>query len=293
MFSFLQPKEAKSSVPQSMIMNLYYKYRFQSLLGIFIGYAAYYIVRNNFALSTHFLSDILHMSKTEIGLLSSGMLIAYGLSKGFMSSLADKASPAKFMAFGLICCAIINIFMSFADSLAFFLVLVVLNGFFQGFGVGPSFITLAKWYPKQERGRYGAIWNISHNLGGGIVAPIVTAALYFTTTDHWQLGSYGIPAIIAIVVAIAIVFLIKESPEREGLPPTSEIIADTAHKAHRSSEAPHMNTREIFVKYVLKKKNAWYVSLVDTFVYMIRFGMLTWLPIYLLQVKGFSKAEMS
>ncbi len=133
-----------------MIMNLYYKYRFQSLLGIFIGYAAYYIVRNNFALSTHFLSDILHMSKTEIGLLSSGMLIAYGLSKGFMSSLADKASPAKFMAFGLICCAIINIFMSFADSLAFFLVLVVLNGFFQGFGVGPSFITLAKWYPKQE-----------------------------------------------------------------------------------------------------------------------------------------------
>ncbi len=60
--------------------------------------------------------------------------------------------------------------MSFADSLAFFLVLVVLNGFFQGFGVGPSFSTLAKWYPKQERGRYGAIWNISHNLGGGIVA---------------------------------------------------------------------------------------------------------------------------
>lgn len=54
MFSFLQPKEAKSSVPQSMIMNLYYKYRLQSLIGIFIGYAAYYIVRNNFALSTHF-----------------------------------------------------------------------------------------------------------------------------------------------------------------------------------------------------------------------------------------------
>lgn len=54
MFSFLQPKEAKPSVPQNMIMNLYYKYRFQSLAGIFIGYAAYYIVRNNFALSTHF-----------------------------------------------------------------------------------------------------------------------------------------------------------------------------------------------------------------------------------------------
>ena len=293
MFSFLQPKEAKSSVPQSMIMNLYYKYRFQSLIGIFIGYAAFHILRNNFLLSSPELISDFGFNKKDIGFISSTMLILYGLSKGFMSSLADKASPAKFMAFGLICCAIINIFMSFADSLAFFLVLVVLNGFFQGFGVGPSFITLAKWYPKQERGRYGAIWNISHNLGGGIVAPIVAAALYFTTTEHWQLGSYGIPALIAVIIAIAISFLIKESPEREGLPPTSEIIADMAHKAHRSSEAPHMSTREIFVKYVLKNKNAWYVSLVDTFVYMIRFGMLTWLPIYLLQVKGFSKAEMA
>ena len=48
MFSFLQPKEAKSSVPQSMIMNLYYKCRFQSLLGIYWLCVAYYIVRNNF-----------------------------------------------------------------------------------------------------------------------------------------------------------------------------------------------------------------------------------------------------
>ncbi len=107
MFSFLQPKEAKSSVPQSMIMNLYYKYRFQSLLGIFI-------MRRTISFVTTLPYQLifiryLHMSKTEIGLLSSGMLIAYGLSKGFMSSLADKASPAKFMAFGLICCAIINI----------------------------------------------------------------------------------------------------------------------------------------------------------------------------------------
>ena len=91
--------------------------------------------------------------------------------------------------------------------------------------------------------------NISHNLGGGIVAPIVATALYFTTTDHWQLGSYGIPAIIAMVVAIAIVFLIKESPEREGLPPTSEIIADTAHKAHRSLEAPHEYKRNFCKMY--------------------------------------------
>ena len=187
MFSFLQPKEAKSSVPQNMIMNLYYKYRFQSLIGIFIGYAAYYIVRNNFALSTHFLSDILHMSKTEIGLLSSGMLIAYGLSKGFMSSLADKASPAKFMAFGLICCAIINIFMSFADSLAFFLVLVVLNGFFQGFGVGPSFITLAK----ENKGPLKGIILDLRDDPGGLLNGAVGVSAAFLQPDATVVSTKG------------------------------------------------------------------------------------------------------
>ena len=36
-----------------------------------------------------------------------------------------------------------------------------------------------------------------------------------------------------------------------------------------------------------------YVSLVDVFVYMVRFGMISWLPIYLLTVKHFSKEQMS
>lgn len=36
-----------------------------------------------------------------------------------------------------------------------------------------------------------------------------------------------------------------------------------------------------------------YVSLVDVFVYMVRFGMISWLPIYLLTEKHFSKEQMS
>ena len=45
-------------------------------------------------------------------------------------------------------------------------------------------------------------------------------------------------------------------------------------------------------KYVLKNKGTWYVVLIDTFVYMIRFGIITWLPIFLLEVKGFSNEQM-
>ena len=59
-------------------------------------------MRNNFTLSTPYLKEQLDLSATQIGLLSSCMLIAYGISKGVMSSLADKASPKVFMACGLV-----------------------------------------------------------------------------------------------------------------------------------------------------------------------------------------------
>lgn len=67
------------------------RFKMQSLLGVFIGYMAYYIVRNNFIFSTPYLKEEMNLSATEIGLLSSCMLITYGLSKGFMSVLADKS----------------------------------------------------------------------------------------------------------------------------------------------------------------------------------------------------------
>ena len=189
-----------------------------------------------------------------------------------------------------------NLLMGFADSLTMFLILIVLNGFFQGFGVGPSFITIAKWYPKSARGTIGAIWNISHNIGGGIIAPIVAAAFFFLSQDHWRLASYAVPAVIAIVIALIIYQMIKESPELEGLPATSEITGEQNDKndtTEQAKAAANLSAGQIFYRYVFKNKNAWFVSLVDTFVYLIRFGILTWIPIYLLQVKGFSKAEMA
>ncbi|SUH02660.1 phosphoglycerate transporter [Salmonella enterica subsp. enterica] len=113
------------------------------------------------------------------------MLIAYGISKGVMSSLADKASPKVFMACGLVLCAIVNVGLGFSSAFWIFAALVVFNGLFQGMGVGPSFITIANWFPRRERGRVGAFWNISHNVGGGIVAPIVGAAFAILGSEHW------------------------------------------------------------------------------------------------------------
>ncbi|WP_097741674.1 phosphoglycerate transporter PgtP [Escherichia coli] len=295
MLSIFKTGKEANSIPADKIQVMYRRYRMQALLSVFLGYLAYYIVRNNFTLSTPYLKEQLNLSATQIGLLSSCMLITYGVSKGVMSSLADKASPKVFMACGLVLCAIVNIGLGFSTAFWIFTALVVLNGLFQGMGVGPSFITIANWFPRRERGRIGAFWNISHNLGGGIVAPVVGAGFAILGSEHWQSASYIIPACVAIIFAVIVLILGKGSPKKEGLPSLEEMMPEekiVLNPRQISATPENMNAFQIFCTYVLRNKNAWYISLVDVFVYMVRFGMISWLPIYLLTVKHFSKEQM-
>ena len=296
MLSIFKAGPSANKVPAEKVQETYGRYRIQALLSVFLGYLAYYIVRNNFTLSTPYLKEHLDLSATQIGLLSSCMLIAYGISKGIMSSLADKASPKVFMACGLVLCAIVNVGLGFSTGFWIFAALVVFNGLFQGMGVGPSFITIANWFPRKERGRVGAFWNISHNVGGGIVAPIVGAAFAILGSEHWQSASYIVPAGVAVLFAFIVLMLGKGSPRQEGLPALEQMMPEekvVLNSRHTDQAPENMSAFQIFCTYVLRNKNAWYVSLVDVFVYMVRFGMISWLPIYLLTEKHFSKEQMS
>nr|EHL6945555.1 phosphoglycerate transporter PgtP [Citrobacter freundii]EHL6954975.1 phosphoglycerate transporter PgtP [Citrobacter freundii] len=296
MLSIFKAVPSANKVPAEKVQETYGRYRIQALLSVFLGYLAYYIVRNNFTLSTPYLKEHLDLSATQIGLLSSCMLIAYGISKGIMSSLADKASPKVFMACGLVLCAIVNVGLGFSTGFWIFAALVVFNGLFQGMGVGPSFITIANWFPRKERGRVGAFWNISHNVGGGIVAPIVGAAFAILGSEHWQSASYIVPAGVAVLFAFIVLMLGKGSPRQEGLPALEQMMPEekvVLNSRHTDQAPENMSAFQIFCTYVLRNKNAWYVSLVDVFVYMVRFGMISWLPIYLLTEKHFSKEQMS
>ncbi len=52
-----------------------------------------------------------------------------------------------------------------------------------------------------------------------------------------------------------------------------------------------MSPKEILMKYVVKNKFVWFLCIANAFVYLIRFGVINWVPLYLTTVKGFSKAE--
>ena len=76
------------------------------------GYAAYYLVRKNFALAMPYLVEQ-GFSRGDLGFALSGISIAYGFSKFIMGSVSDRSNPRVFLPAGLILAAAVMLFMGF------------------------------------------------------------------------------------------------------------------------------------------------------------------------------------
>lgn len=92
MLSIFKPAAHKARLPAAEIDPLYRRLRWQIFIGIFFGYAAYYLVRKNFALAMPYLIEQ-GFSRGDLGFALSGISIAYGFSKFIMGSVSDRSNP--------------------------------------------------------------------------------------------------------------------------------------------------------------------------------------------------------
>lgn len=88
MLSLFKPAPHIQRLSADRIDPVYRRLRWQIFIGIFFGYAAYYLVRKNFALAFPNLMEQ-GFSKGELGTALSAISIAYGLSKFIMGSFSD------------------------------------------------------------------------------------------------------------------------------------------------------------------------------------------------------------
>src|SRR5215208_5607691 len=112
MIGLLEPAPRQDRLPSEKIESTYRRLRLQVFIGIFIGYAAYYLVRKNFSLAIpDILKDYPQYSKTKLGSAMTGLSIAYGFSKFLMGSISDRSNPRYFLPFGLLLsCSMMFIF---------------------------------------------------------------------------------------------------------------------------------------------------------------------------------------
>ena len=284
------PATHKQALPADDVDASYKKLRLQVFLGIFIGYAGYYLVRKNFSMA---MPDLIAQgySKGDLGIALSGVSIAYGLSKFLMGNVSDRSNARIFLSLGLVLSAISMIVMgtfAFAtSSIAIMFLLLFFNGWVQGMGWPASGRVMVHWFSIKERGFKMSIWNTAHNIGGGLVGPLAIAGL--AIFGSWQ-SKFYFPGFIALVVALIAYILIRDTPQSCGLPPIEKYKNDYS-KDYSEAHEKELSGREIFFKYVFTNRLLWYIAFANAFVYLVRYGVLDWAPTYLEEAKGFSLKE--
>lgn len=307
MLKFLQPPAFKQELPAEKIDSTYKSYRWQVFLGIFIGYAGFYIVRKNFSMAMPFLGEF-GFEKGELGIVLSMNAIAYALSKFLMGSVSDRSNARRFLPLGLILASITMMFMivpvvafgpenkGWAIALMAFLNFLV--GWFNGMGWPPCGRVMTHWFSVKERGTMMSIWNCAHNVGGALVGPMAAyGAIWFGSwfygaqTDHYFLiGTYVFPACVAILVALLAYVLIRDTPQSCGLPSIEKWRNDYPKNYSEKSETV-LSTKEIFFQYVFNNKLLWFIAVANAFVYMVRYGCLDWAPKFLMETQNYNIKE--
>lgn len=298
MFGFLKPApDAEQKISEEKVPRLYKIWQTRVLISTAMVYIGYYIIRLIFTVQQNDISKAYGFSMGQIGTILSMFGIGYGISKLIMGTLADRANPNRYVATGLIVSSIINALYGTTQSFGMIVFLMLLNSVMQGMGAAACQRLVGLWFGRKGKGSIMArgtafsIWSSAHNAGAFMcVAVINLSALFFGASLQW---SFWIASIVSIIIAVIVLFLGSDRPTTKGLPTIEEYSGDKVVIKDGEvveGDVSDENVFKIFFEYIVKNKLVWAVILTSLSIYVVRYGIMSWIPNYLVNVKGFDNS---
>lgn len=307
LLSFLNPPAKKPLLPKEQIDPEYKKMRLKVFLGIYLGYAAYYLVRKNLSLAAPGMIEEGLIDKAGAGVAMSGIPIAYAISKFLMGSVSDHSDARKFMTIGLILSALVMIIAgslpypvgvagNYSFTVAMMFIFMLFAGWLSGMGWPPCGRVMAHWFSTNERSFKMSVWNTAHNVGNGTLGLLVPAGILIFgaigITESWR-AAFIVPAVVALIFALFCWWAIRDTPESCGLPSIEEYRNDYSGAKAAKGEEEKIPFRRLFIDYIFKNKMLWLIACANVFVYLIRYGIADWSPTYLTEVFHWDKDQAS
>ncbi|MBA2914491.1 MFS transporter [Limosilactobacillus frumenti] len=292
MLSFLKPApDAKVKVPKERISSVYKWRQTGVLLSICIGYIGYYVIRLIFTTEQNDIMKQYGFTTAEVGMVLSCFGIGYGISKLFMGALSDKSNPNRYLATGLILSALLNFGLGATKNLYVMMILMLVMSVAQGMGAAACQRIVQLWWGKKHRGAIYSIWSSAHNAGAFVCVAVVQLATFMFAGSIPAV--FYTASVVSLIIAAFVLLAGSDRPTTVGLPSISEYTGDeviTEDGKKTSLELTKLTLPQIFVKYILTNKVVWAITLTSMSLYLVRYGIMSWIPSYLVQSKGFSPA---
>jgi len=283
-------------------IDFFKSWQWQVVICTMIGYSMFYFVRKNFSFAMPALSAEYGITNTSFGIILSLVGIIYGVSKFLNGIVADRINARWHLVIGLCACILLNLFFGWSDKLSTMItgnesgpdfintmvvimaILLVLNNIFQGCGFPPCNRLLAHWVPPKELATKSAIWNTSHSIGAAVVS--VFCGYIIAKTGNWRY-CFIFPSAVAAIGVLFIFLTLRDTPKSVGLPELentrTELDEDDSPAAFRA----------FIRKRVFRSPIVWCLAITDLFVYIVRFAVLDWGPMFLQQRENSLSPQLS
>ena len=254
-------------------------WRIRMLYATIIGYAAFYLIRQNLSMSLPGIGEEFEFSKYQLGWIGTVFSITYGVGKLINGYLSDRSDARYFMSVGLFLSAIISFLMGFGSSLFFFALLWGLNGCFQSMGWPACARIITHWFSPKELGSKWALWASAHQIGA-----VAIFGLGGFLIEHfgWR-SAFIVPAFISMGFAFFLFNRLRDTPKEVGLPPVEEYKGDVIHVSELYEE--RITFKEVITT-VLLNKFVWCMAIANMCLYIPRMGIFYWAPTFLKEFKG-------
>jgi Sugar phosphate permease len=234
--------------------------------------------------SIPFIAKDLDLSTVQKGAAMSAFFISYALMQFPAGILADKFGPRITMLIGVAWWTLFTVLTGTASTFAALIAIRVAFGLGEGLFPTASSKAISTWFPLKERGTANSIMITSQ-----LIAPALAPLFVVSIVESWSWRivyfSLLIPGLIILPLIWLFIRNITDNNSRISAEELDEI------RANESVIPDNMESKQKMI-FALKNQTAWKCFFVIFFANMTTWGLMSWLPTYMLDIRGFSTSQM-
>lgn len=241
---------------------------------LFLGFIMIYFDKNAIGIILVSMQQDFGFSNVQKGMVMSAFFIGYAAMQVPAGILNTKLGSKPILTFAMAAIAVFATLAGFAKAVMFIIVIRFLAGAIAHSGYAPSAAKeVATKLPLDQRTLAQGIL-ISASGIAGIIVPLVVSPVL---ADYGWQRAFWMIAGASIIVGIILRFVLPSDKK------TKNLTAENADDAVAAEEVPAAKLRE-----VISEPFVWLLGVLNFTINAMMYGMLNWMPSYLIQSVGLS-----
>lgn len=262
--------------------------RWLMLFASWVVFFVAFLDRVNLSVAMPLISKDFNFTPEQAGYVLSAFFITYTLFQVPGGILGDKIGPKKVMTFALVWWSVMTIATGLARGFSHFYAVRVLFGIGEGVHPPCAFKLNSNWFPNRERATANAIFTSANSLGPAVAPPLAVAII-----GAWGWHSiFYIFGILGFLIIPLWLYAVKNSPEEDSKITQAELDYIRSGQQETVQVADDQEDVHESVGSIFKNPNTWLLALAYLTFLCTFYGLMTWLPTYLVKARGFALVKM-